>query len=382
MPRGFFEKEEIESTICGTTCKLNRSCKHPNMPVRGQGKEKVLVISGTISQEEDACGDRFVGAVGQYLQETFERLGFDLCRDCWTYSAVNCCALLPSFQEIQTCRKHVLSVIRELKPKVTILLGNTAIMSVIGSRWKRDAGYSVDRWRGWRIPDAVLQTYLCPVYSPEVPQRHGMLEFMWVKDLAQALALVRSPFPLFDPGITGGSSLVKKIICETREPLAVDYETSGVKPDKKGHFIRVIGVADSTRSAACLITQLDIRVLQHLLLNVPKIGHNIKYEERWSRRCLDIECKRWLWCTMTSAHIFDNRKGILSLKFQGYVHFGVCGYEAEVDFGTSDSNSINNIKAIPASVLCRYCAMDCRLTKDLAKQQGCPMNVKPTRTIG
>jgi hypothetical protein len=76
---------------------------------------------------------------------------------------------------------------------------------------------------------------------------------------------------------------------------------------------------------------------------------------------------------MQAAHILDNRPGILGLKFQTYVNFGVVDYDSHIaPYLTSNSkngNAFNRVDDIPIDDLLEYCAMDSLFEYRLAEIQ-------------
>src|SRR5690606_32050777 len=98
---------------------------------------------------------------------------------------------------------------------------------------------------------------------------------------------------------------------------------------------------------------------------------NMKYEDHWSNVRMGTSVRNWYHDTMLWAHIFDNRPGTTSLKFNVYVHFGIMSYEEDdspflrtTRDGTSSSgNSLNRIKDLLKEYkgkeqLLRYNALD------------------------
>ncbi|MCK9457309.1 MAG: hypothetical protein M0R31_08460, partial [Candidatus Riflebacteria bacterium] len=81
---------------------------------------------------------------------------------------------------------------------------------------------------------------------------------------------------------------------------------------------------------------------------IGKIAANIKFEDNWLNVLCGIEVNPWVFDTMQASHILDNRPGITSVKFQGYVRFGVLGYDEFVQpyLKSPDSNTPNRIKEL------------------------------------
>ena len=58
MPKGFFQREDIHSSVCGLSCKLNRSCRCPRMAVGGKGRRGIMVVGEAPGATEDERGEQ------------------------------------------------------------------------------------------------------------------------------------------------------------------------------------------------------------------------------------------------------------------------------------------------------------------------------------
>lgn len=154
--------------------------------------------------------------------------------------------------------------------------------------------------------------------------------------------------------------------------LAFDYETTGLKPYKKGHEIICCGVcSDKKESYVFEFTPKLTKWWKQILKDrkIKKTAHNIKFEHQWSRNILGVEVRRWVIDSMVSSHILDNRKGIVGLKFQAYVNFGQGDYSSHLDkFLGSEEKGFNKIKDAPREELLHYCGMDSLLQFRLAEK--------------
>jgi hypothetical protein len=83
---------------------------------------------------------------------------------------------------------------------------------------------------------------------------------------------------------------------------------------------------------------------------------------------MKAEVKGWDWCSMNTAHILDNRRGITGLKFQTYVNFGVTDYDSEISGyleSKDDSAGANGFNRIEEFIqkfgiepVLTYCGLD------------------------
>ena len=178
----FFSKEELNkadngmSGVKGQTCQmcgLYRKVKTPKMEPFGNFKKRILVIGEAPGEEEDTKGRHWQGKAGRALQMAFRRRGFDLFEDCLNINAINCKPAdnrKPTSQEVACCRARVIQVITERNPRLIILVGGTAIQSIIGHVWKKDLG-GVSKWRGWQIPDRTFNAWMCPIFHPSYVEK-------------------------------------------------------------------------------------------------------------------------------------------------------------------------------------------------------------------
>jgi DNA polymerase len=372
----------------------------------GNFKKKILNIGEAPGENEDKYGKPWQGKAGALLERTYKRLGIDLFEDCLNINAVHCRPMdkdgdnrAPSNFEVECCRKAVLQTIEEYKPRVIILLGNSAVFSLIGHRWKQDLG-GITKWRGWTIPDQDFNTWICPTFHPSFVERLlsknigiDVETTIWEQDLKQAFELVKTPVPVYvEPEIEIIEDL--SILNKITQKFAFDYETTGLKPHAPGHKIICCSVADTANHVyVFMMPQTKRERMPFLnLLTQPSIGkmaQNMKYEDTWTSVRLGVDVQNWVWDSMLASHMLDNRVGVTGLKFQTYVQFGVVDYASEVApyLGAVDSKNANAINKIgqlltkPGGIdmLLKYNALDsineyrlCTKQMDLIEQSCLP----------
>jgi len=371
---------------CGA-CGLLRTCLSPKMPVRGRGLRKVLFVGEAPGKQEDEQGEQFVGAAGQVLQSVLDELDVDL-NDCWKTNAVACRPPKNEIddQYIESCRPLLVSTIRELKPSVIILLGMSAIKSLIGLEWTADMG-TLGRWLGWLIPSPMFGAWLCPTYHPSYINRmnnDAMLRQIMRENIRSALELERAPLtcrPMAEWNsmvtcvLDGADARMRLFELSRAEgTLAFDYETTGLKPDHPDHRIVSAGFClNGVDTFACAMTDDLLPILSKVLLNgdLSKIAANLKFEERWTRAKLGHGVMNWGFDTMLATHVLDNRSEITGLKFQAYVRLGVPPYNTAVEgyLRATSANAINRISQVPIRELLLYNGLDALFEYQLASRQ-------------
>ena len=233
----------------------------------GNLKKKIMVIGDMPSSRDDRVGKPWQDRFGTTLRREFERRGVDLFKDCLNLFALSCYALgskettNPWTKEVQCCRRRVLSAIEQYKPKVIILVGELALNSVIGSIWTKNLG-GMNKWRGFTIPDRKYNTWICPIFHPEFVEKQDAQEYrtVWKQDLDRALNTVDMSMQTYPDEMTAikivesESELVgilKSFLSRKFPfPIAIDYETTGLKPhDTSKHKIICMSMCSNPEDA-------------------------------------------------------------------------------------------------------------------------------------
>lgn len=415
MPQGFFSTEETKtvdtthrrSSQCGA-CGLHKQCRSPKMKVSGKGKKKILVIGEASGKNEDIEGIQFVGKIGRYLDSMFEEHGLDLHRDCWLINALGCRPpdnRKPKPNEIMACRPRVWKVIEEKKPKVILLLGDSALKCFLAHRWKKKLG-TITRWRGWTIPDRDVKAWVCPMFHPSFVARskrqegrrtYNVAEVIFSEDLARALAMRKKKFPEF----TDDRQFVKRskkperikkylrgLLRRSPNAVTLDFETTGLKPHAKGHRILTCAISEGPEHAFAFPVLKEIKPLLRKVLRSKRIGiiaASMKFEWAWALHKLKCRIRKFVWDPMQAAHVGDNRRGISSMKFQVYIRFGVVDYDSHIEpykkakraeerkYG---GNAINRLRELKLSDVLGYNGLDTlyemRMTPQQMEELGCP----------
>jgi DNA polymerase len=378
--QGFFDKEQIgnEESSC-LKCKLFKSCESPKMKVTGNGEKGILVVAEAPGRTEDERGEQLIGEAGQVLRKVLGKQGIDLDIDCWKTNAV-CCRppnnKTPSKLQIKCCRSRLERVLKKKKPKLIILLGGVAIESFIGNRLSETVG-GINRWRGFVVPDQRYKAWMVSTFHPSYLLRNQgdrIIENIFRRDIKKGLKHLDKKVPKY------GNYKIKVMSPRNKCPfpskpklLAFDYETTGLKPYRKGH--EIICCAFCWKEDEAWVFTMDGRedMWRSRLRNkdIPKTAQNIKFEHQWSREILGVKTRGWVWDTMQASHIIDNRKGITGLKFQSYINFGQEDYSSHLDkyLKSDDGKGFNKIKDADIQEVMHYCGMDAILEFKLAKKQ-------------
>jgi DNA polymerase len=328
------------------------------MPVTGRGERKVLVVAEAPGEEEDKRNYQLIGPAGQTLRRHLKKIGVDLDRDCWKTNAVTCRSQgKPSRDQVLACRSNLLKTIRETNPSTIILMGGTAVDSLIGWLWKENPG-PIGRWIGWKIPCQKLNAWVCPTFHPSYVMR-------------------TEKEPKFEGrvwiylNVKGAAEEIGRMV-DFGKPVAFDYECNMLKPDSDEAEIVTCAMSNGKQTIAFPMHGPAVQVFREFLRSpLPKIAQNMKFEDRWSRAVLKTEVKNWTWCTMNNAHVLDNRRKITGLKFQAFARLGQGSYDDSVEpfLKSPSSNEKNRIRQADLRDLLLYNGMDSLLTWLLAKKQ-------------
>lgn len=372
---------------CGA-CGLNKTCISPMMQPCGRGQKKILIVGEAPGKTEDMVGKPFVGKSGRYLEQALRQMKIDLSQDCWITNALICRPPknnIPNDRVIGYCRPNVVNLIKKLQPKVTILLGHRAVQSVIGWLWKEAVG-PIGKWVDWTIPCQEIDSWLCPAWHPawllrEIDSGHKkdseLKEMLFFNCLQRAISLPGRPsemgFALQPPKVeTYAAAAFLSELMNRKEPIAFDFETDRKKPDHPEATILIASVSDGKRTVSFPVYgENKDHISQLLSSDVPKIGWNISFENRWSLRVLGHPVNNWIWDGMLAAHALDNRTGITGLKFQSFVKLGVQSYDDELKplMRVDGGNEKNNLHQASLDKLMHYCGLDSYYTYCICMKQ-------------
>jgi len=384
---GFFTKKETQSksrpdgkVYSCASCGLYTEANSARMKIYGKGKKGILIIGEAPGVIEDRRGVPWQDKNGRLLQHTLAGLGIDIFEDCACINAVNCVPpdkRAPRQYEIDCCRIVMLDkAIEEFDPKVILLLGTSALQSIIGPRWKKDLG-GIAKWRGWAIPDQDYKCWIVPTYHPHFVLKQldqKAVTTIWKQDIEKALKLTNAPVHKErDPSIQYLTDI--SVFSNLKSGIgmfAFDYETTGIKPHAAGHRIVCTSITTSEVDTYVFMmprTRKGLKPFLDLLTspNIGKLAHNIKFEDTWTRNRLRVNIENWEWDSMLAAHLLDNRPGVTGLKFQTYVHFGVVDYASDVsEYLRSGEKNGNGMNKLPeacedpdiAKRVMEYCALD------------------------
>lgn len=398
---GFFSRSQLDAMHrrplslvprCGA-CGLYKQCQSPKMEVDGDGRKKILILGEAPGPDEDKRGRPFVGVAGQRLIETLDEIGIDFRRDCWITNAIACypgrkgnVIATPTDQQVSHCRPKVVGVVKRLQPNVIIPLGGTAINSLMGWLWRGESASAgeggeekgkkktggVQRWVGWQIPCQAINSWVVSSYHPSFCNRvkDPVVDMFFKRHLEAATAQENRPWEevpdyrqqvrvVMDPNEAGDRV---RELTRSGKLLVFDLETDRLKPDHPDARIVTCSVSDGEVSVAYPWQGAAITATKDMARSKsPKAGWNIVFETRYCARLLGIVPKRWVYDGMTGTHVLDNRSGITSVKFQGFVRLGAPSWDDHIKpylKAKKGGNNKNRIDEVDLRLLLLYNGLD------------------------
>lgn len=162
-------KEEI------LTCKNCELWETRTNPVPGEGNlnASLMLVGEGPGYNEDQEGRPFVGQAGKVLSDLLSSIGLER-SDVFITNAVKCRPpnnRTPKIPEIMACKPLLISQIALIEPKFILILGNAALISLLGG------GFSITKVRG--RPKELDGIIYLPTYHPAAAlYRKEIMEFI------------------------------------------------------------------------------------------------------------------------------------------------------------------------------------------------------------
>ena len=400
---GFFASSDVVSKPpvshipqCGK-CGLYKFCKSPKMPVDGEGRKGILIIGEAPGKNEDDEGKPFVGKEGERLRNDLSLVDLNLRKDCWITNSIICHPENNVYPEnaLEYCRPNVINTVKELNPRVIVLLGAHAIKSLLGWAWKEEIG-AMGRWAGWKIPLQKLNTWIITTWHPSYLEREhkevrDVLARNHLEMAAKAKGRPWKTLPVYKVNrIYKGddaSPEIDKMIGET--PIAIDYETNMLEPYSKDARIVSCALSDGGKTIAYPWSGKAIDATKRLLISgTPMTASNVGFEEEWTIAAFGRGVTNWYWDCVVNAHIlswdgagdmtggergkgFTPGLGITSIKFQAFVLLGIDSWDMAIRpfLRANGPHKKNRIHEISLPKLLQYNGMDALVDAKVGSKQ-------------
>lgn len=364
---GFFfsgeEQKSCDTTILSALAKKNgclicplhkTKIKSPCMLPTGSSAPLIYLLGESPGKAEDTYksdtlqGRHFIGKDGELLRKElstifgkhYEKIiRFNNIVRCYTGEN----SIAPTEFEIECCKSSLVGDIEETKPKVIIGAGDIPLKQILDIQ-------TIGLQRGRMFP-AKVGNHICwyfPILHPSFilrkKSKYKYVENEYDRVFRQDLHKVHSfLFNHYKEPIyidSGYKDNVYYQIYENAEKLdelqiilndfaelpliAIDIETTGLKPYKGDKFIS-IAISNYETTFAFNLNALTIPLLNKFLYNSgTKICHMLKFELEWFAYYFgDSIVYETEWAdTQALAYVLDGRKGALSLDYQCFLNFG------------------------------------------------------------
>src|SRR3989338_339333 len=128
---------------------IGKKWKSRCIPGEGPLDAKIMLIGEAGGEQEEKQQRPFVGRSGQLLRSLLQKAGFDP-EKVYITNIVKFRPpenRKPTATEIESCAEYLQEEIKEIKPKIIVLLGDTALKALLGDNYfvTRDNGKVVER---------------------------------------------------------------------------------------------------------------------------------------------------------------------------------------------------------------------------------------------
>ena len=349
------------------------------LSVYGDGQKRLLVVFDHQTPIMATARTYGIGFEFDFVKRVLYQYGVIMEEDCWTTSLIQCYTRTPNEKHVECCQSSLNALIRLLKPKVVLFVGQLGAQFLY--RHRIAGSLKLDRTHGfihnWRQHE-------CYAVATDVPGQHGKYSvvpnLIIERDILQAVRALQKPYKAWKTEreciyLCDEKEAIKRLqeaVANDRERWeAFDYETTGLRPYDRGHRLVSCAIASSPdESYAFMMTD---KIIPHLRnwLNAPqikKIAHNLAFELMWSAEKIGTWGRSMRLDTMILAHVFDNRDTrITGIKFLAPMLLGcdlwdgrVASYlESEPNTKrTRGNNALNNIHRVQPRMLLTYNAID------------------------
>lgn len=351
-----------------TVCPLKRGgAYNPDMPAWGAKEPTVYFLGEAPGELEDKQNRPFIGPSGALLKENIPD---QFLRDYRLNNTVRSrppANRAPTELELACCRASIVKDIHESKPKVIVAIGNTALQWLFAD--ENDKGdltkmLELAKWRGRFFP-VNIEGYVCwgyCIYHPSYILRNrktgkdgqvykGNFDYLFEADMKNLFASVNMPpAPAVDPkhylsgivtteGLRSDRELTKVLNwlekAKQFKKVALDYETTAIRPFKPGEKILTVSIGTFDWSCAFPLDypnawsttqkeKLDTAFRQFLEYPNIKIAHNAKFELEWSSFFYGKDLPKIMKFedTQAMAYTLDERKGTHNLDILVRTYFG------------------------------------------------------------
>lgn len=249
----------------------------------------------------------FIGTAGIILDEFLEiarinREDVAIANSGRCYKSNN---VKPTTKELDKCLKHTIKEIEQIKPKLVVALGGTALYQSTGK-------VGIEIHRGNLIYSEKLKCNVFPVFHPMATGYDITKKDMLTRDFRRIVELIDKPPTEIKhyPYISIDNVEDFKDIDFDTEEIYFDIETTGLDPYEDGARIILLQLGDGEN-----IYVIDGAILPGIrdrldtLFKTKKfIGQNFSFDAKWLKVKLDIFPENWLFDTCLAEYLLSGLK--------------------------------------------------------------------------
>lgn len=359
------------------------------MPLMGNGKKGIFILSESPSEAEDKAGKPLSGDSGLYLKRALKFHNIDIEEDCWYTNSVRCKVpeKTDALKFVSKCHASIQKMLTDCQPKKIILLGTVAIASYYAEF--PEVTKSIPANRGLAFWEPRFNCYVFPIMHPSTycNSKDQSLVAGAKRDFNNAIAHNEPPPNIPKPTVQRLVTVDAVLeylqwLLDTKPHFAFDYEATGLKPQLKGHKAVSVGICTAAGAVAFPLQhrhwkgseQRKIEKLWKLVLadrKIKKIVQAMNMEWVWSEVQFG-PCNGIIWDTQLGSHVLDNREGgFFGLKFQAFLRWGVRDYSKDMDkyIRAAKGEHFNRMEYAPLGSMLTYNGLDALYTYHIWEKQ-------------
>ena len=339
------QTEILPSTSC-RSCPLWKPCKHPNIGPSGPKTSKVLFVGDYPGPNEDRIGEAFIGKEGRELDAGLIYAGLNreeilITNTCRCYPILNS-DVKPKGAQISKCvNKHLIPLIKEVKPKLIVTLGAIALEAITGLT-------GIMKRQNVPIKSTRFNCKVLPLLHPARVVRNGDIDR---KSFRRGLRSIKHFLETDESYYDYGEYKVLESIDEILEiyeyikesgVLCFDIEATDLKFRLPETRMTALGLAVKERESFLIPfdgrwseQELDVIFdnLKPIMASedIKKIGQNIKFDSQFIEYQFGVRVNGWHSDTMLANFLLDERKGKHNLSDMTWKYLPeLAGYDDEV----------------------------------------------------
>lgn len=346
-------------------CDLYKTCKTPNIQGRGcTDHPDIMFVGEAPGKNEDIKGKVFIGDAGNMLKKLIKELKFNLSK-IYITNAVACRPennRKPKQKEIKACLDRLKKEIRDYKPKVVVMLGDTPLQALTGR-----TGISKQRLEDLGTFEGAK---LFATFHPAYLLYNASAKDSVIKDLKLVKRYLQTGKGQATQGkrnytILESDAEVKRFLVQLVRKenwITFDIETVGLDP--LASRARLLSIAFSTKSrtgTGFLLKKSTIGALSYkkrlrwlnLFFKKRKgklVGHNAQFDCKYLFK-FGVTVGYCQWDTQLGHYLMDETYAMPSLKQLARLYTDMGNYDEELQPYKDRLDSVPEDK-----LLCYNCA--------------------------